>query len=112
MRYNGRVRERRRHPRVTVTAADLRVTLAYDVVSVIDISIGGMKVEIAGAHPAVAAQVDVTLHLATGDVKVDAEVRHVAPSSEGRVYVGLEFDDVDLVERALGAWLREQLARS
>jgi len=88
------------------------VTLAYDVVSVVDISVGGMKVELAGAYPAVAALVDVTLHLPTGDVKVDAEVRHVAPTSEGRVHVGLEFDDVDLVERALGPWLREQLARS
>lgn len=95
-----------------MTSADLRVTLAYDVVSVVDISIGGMKVELAGAHPAMAELVDVTLHLPAGDLKVDSMVRHVAPAGDGRSYVGLEFDDIDLVERSLGPWLREQLAAS
>jgi hypothetical protein len=88
------------------------VTLAYEVVSVVDISIGGMKVELADQRPDVGALVDVTLHLPAGDVKVDAMVRHVARAGEGRFHVGLEFDDIDLVERALGPWLREQLARS
>jgi len=95
-----------------VASANLRVTLAYDVISIVDLSIGGMKIEIVGARPKVAELVDVKLHLPAGDVKVDAMVRHVAPASDGRVHVGLEFDDLDLIERVAGAWIREQLAAS
>jgi hypothetical protein len=104
--------ERRKHPRVTVTSADLRVTLAYRVMKVVDVSVGGMKIELRGAWPKVGELVDVTMHLPAGDVKVDAMVRHVATVKDDRAHIGLEFDDVDLIESVLGAWLRERLAAS
>jgi hypothetical protein len=108
--------ERRRHPRVTVLPADLRVTDAkpYVVVAIIDLSLGGMKLEIEGDAPTVSALIDVGLATAKGDVKVNATVRHVAPTNEPgshRHVVGVEFDDPDLIEVLAGDWIRQATKR-
>jgi PilZ domain len=108
--------ERRRHPRITVLPADLRVADAkpYTVVAIIDLSLGGMKLEIEGDSPKVSALIDVTLATAKGDVKVNATVRHVS-SFEGsdphRYTVGVEFDDPDLMEMLAGDWIRQAKKR-
>ncbi len=105
--------ERRKHPRVTVLPASLRVTRAqpYAVVAVIDLSIGGMKLELEGDAPRFGDLLDITMTGPSGDVQLNAMVRHVAskPDAAARHVVGVEFDDPELVDTIAGEWIRRAL---
>jgi hypothetical protein len=101
--------ERRKHERVSVTPADLRLSARnpFRIESILDISLGGMRLEMSGKLPKVGELVDITLHLPAGDQKVDATVRHI-----DHARVGVEFDDPDLIESIAGEWIREQIKKS
>jgi len=109
--------ERRKHPRVTVLPASLRVTRAqpYLVIAIVDLSIGGMKLELEGPAPRFGELLDISMAGPGGDdVRLNAMVRHVAPKpSDGpaapRHFVGVEFDDPELVDAIAGAWIRRAL---
>jgi hypothetical protein len=104
--------ERRKHPRVTVLPASLRVTRAqpYAVVAIIDLSIGGMKVELEGDAPKFGELLDITMAGPSGDVQLNAMVRHVAAGPVPKHHlVGVEFDDPELVDTIAGEWIRRAL---
>ena len=64
--------ERRKRPRITVLPADLRVVdiQPYEVTSIVDMSRGGMKIEVNGSAPGVGALLDIHLQLPAGRVMV------------------------------------------
>jgi hypothetical protein len=96
--------ERRKYPRITLLPADLRVQNAqpYEVTSIVDLSLGGMKLELSGAAPEINSLIDVTLIYGTRSLKVNATVRHVSAADEGKHSVGVEFDDPDLIRTLAG----------
>ena len=106
------MKERRKHERVSVSPANLRLTMPqpYQLASIIDLSLGGVGVEIEGTPPKPGDLVDVTLHLPAGDKKFDAIVRHVHKlDGEQRFQIGCEFDDPNLIEAFAGDWIAQQL---
>ena len=108
------MKERRKHQRVSVSPADLRLTMPtpYQLASIVDLSLGGVRVEIEGEAPKLGDLVDVTLHLPAGDKKFDATVRHVHKvDGKKRFQIGCEFDDPDLIEAFAGNWIAEQLEK-
>jgi c-di-GMP-binding flagellar brake protein YcgR len=96
--------ERRKYPRITVLPADLRVEDAkpYDVTSIVDLSLGGMKLELTGEAPKLHSLIDVTLIYGTQTLKVNATVRHVTAAEDGKHSIGVEFDDPDLIKTLAG----------
>src|SRR5258708_35724035 len=113
--YSGGVNaDRRKHPRVTLLPANLRVTNArpYEVVAIVDLSLGGMKLELTGDAPKFGELLDVGISWPSGDAQVGAMVRHViAKSGEpGRHLVGVEFDDPELVDKLAGDFIRRTIA--
>jgi len=109
--------ERRKHTRISVKHADLRVreTTQFEVVELVDFSIGGLKLEVkkppAGISPGIL--LDVTLEWQDGSSVFNAEVRHVNPVAghDDRLQLGIEFDDPALVEKLLGPWYEDEITR-
>ncbi len=105
--------ERRRFPRVAVETTDLRLAASPQskvrIDRLIDFSLGGLLVELAeGAErPRPGSLLDVCLEWPGGAQRFDASVRRVDDGDAGRLRVGIEFDDPQLVEKLLGDWLRK-----
>jgi len=107
--------ERRRFPRIAVESTDLKLAAArmdqakVRIERIIDFSLGGLQVELAGGEPApkLGGLLDVELAWDGGQQRFDASVRHIAPDEEGHLRVGIEFDDPGLVEKLLGTWYRK-----
>lgn len=101
--------ERRKHPRITVLPADLRVVdiQPYEVTSIVDMSRGGMKIEINGAVPGVGALLDIHLQLPGGQAILSGMVRHVTTKTDSVHVIGIEFDDPDLVADLTNGWLEK-----
>ena len=102
--------ERRRFPRVAVETTNLRLASGQSkvrIASLIDFSLGGLQVELVPDEPAprVGSLLDVALEWPDGSGRFDASVRHVN-QSDGKLRLGIEFDDPDLVDKLLGAWYR------
>ncbi len=95
--------------------ADLRIADAkpFVVVAILDLSLGGMKLEIESDAPKVSDLIDVTFSSATGDVKVNATVRHVSSAGPDprRHLIGVEFDDPDLIDVLAGDWIKRAGAK-
>jgi hypothetical protein len=109
--------ERRKHPRISVKEADLRVQEAaqFEVIAIVDFSIGGIKLEIKAPTTPIkpGLMLDVSLAWDSGHGVFNAEVRHVnEAASAGHLMVGIEFDDPALVEQLLGPWYREESTRA
>lgn len=108
--------EKRRHPRIEVETTDLRLLTSgggaqpqVKIDRIIDFSLGGMKVELSrdAEAPSPNSLLDVTLAWEGISQRFDSSVRHVQPGENGRIQVGIAFDDPELVEKVLGAWYRK-----
>ena len=84
--------------------ADLRVENAqpYEVTTIVDLSLGGMKLEVTGTAPKVNSLIDVTLVYGTQTLKVNATVRHVTAVEDSKHSIGVEFDDPELIKTLAG----------
>jgi hypothetical protein len=115
-----KIEDRRKHPRITVSAADLRVAAAtqFHVESILDFSLGGARLEITDpkAELRVGLLVDVRLEWQGNSAVLNGTLRHVerVTTPEGvpdRYTAGLEFDDPDLVEKLLGPWYDDEVTK-
>jgi hypothetical protein len=109
--------ERRKHTRISVKHADLRVreTTQFEVLELVDFSIGGLKLEVnKPATPVtIGMLLDVTLEWQDGASVFNAQVRHVneVEGQADRLQLGIEFDDPQLVEKLLGPWYEDEITR-
>jgi hypothetical protein len=110
--------ERRKHPRVAVRHADLRVAEAthFQVESILDVSLGGVRLEISAPRVElkVGMLVDIRLEWQEASAVVNGSLRHFekVPPRGGvpeRYSIGLEFDDPDLVGQLLGSWYADEV---
>jgi hypothetical protein len=105
--------ERRRFPRVAVENTNLKLVSSrqaqakVNIDRIIDFSLGGLQIELMKGEgsPRVGSLLDVELEWPGGQQRFDASVRHVADQN-GRLRVGIEFDDPDLVDKLMGGWYR------
>ncbi len=99
--------DRRKHPRITVLPADLRILKVqpYEVTSIVDMSRGGIKVEVTGPAPAVGTLLDIHMQMPGGDAIVSGMVRHVTEKTSSVCVLGIEFDDPDLIADLTSGWL-------
>src|SRR6202022_321335 len=93
----------------TVLPADLRILNArpYEVTLIVDMSRGGMRVEVTGAAPAVGSLLDIHLQMPGGSAILSGMVRHVTEKTGSVCVVGIEFDDPELVADLTSGWLEK-----
>lgn len=103
-RFRWRHRARHRAGWFGQYLIETRTTGGWHVCRVLDVSLGGLGLELLGPTAQIGERLEVELQATRPhavDIPIRADVRYVGPGYEGGLVVGVEFVELDEARRAL-----------